>query len=274
MTMNAPTKAEGERLAEWMTEAFGVTCDGAHAGRDKETGTAKSVQKWNGGECWEVMSNWPMILSRQIPMMAPSYQLHLDCYWKFVRLVALWMIDGLPQSQWGALGDAIDQAADKWLEAFLLVGHPADVTPTMHSVIAHYGDHVREHGSLMPYCCEGMEHKHKPIKRTGREHTNMRDWDSEYVSPFSSSIMQCARRLLATQYIVTHVPGASKRMKRDTFNSNADKLTAGRQTGESVTATEVRTTYAGRPVKVKRDRLLETVAELQKEFLLTLEEQL
>jgi len=105
------------------------------------------------------------------------------------------------------LGAAINMASQEWLRAFIRVASPKGVTPTMHTVVAHYGDLVAELGPMLSHCTEAMEHKHKPIKHDGREHTNVRDFNSEYASPFTTSIMQCARRLMSMHWVETHVPG-------------------------------------------------------------------
>eukprot|EP00873_Tetraselmis_striata_P008523 jgi/Tetstr1/428787/TSEL_018774.t1 len=109
---------------------------------------------------------------------------------------------------------------------------------------------VAKLGPMLGHCTEGMEHKRKPIKRDGREHTNFRDFNAEYASPFAPSIMRCARRLMSIHWVETHVPRgqSNKRSKRNTFASTAERLNG-----------------ASKPVKAKRDALLDEVAQLQNE---------
>eukprot|EP00873_Tetraselmis_striata_P016562 jgi/Tetstr1/436826/TSEL_025604.t1 len=101
-----------------------------------------------------------------------------------------------------------------------------------------------------------------------REHTNFRDFYSEYVSPFTTSITHCARRLLSMHGVEMHVPGgkSNKRSKRNTFTTTAEQLNRG-WPDDQIIAYEVRTTYAGKPVKAKRDAMLDEVTRLHNEWL-------
>mmetsp|Transcript_16501 Transcript_16501/g.41889 ORF Transcript_16501/g.41889 Transcript_16501/m.41889 type:complete len:110 (-) Transcript_16501:1177-1506(-) len=64
----------------------------------------------------------------------------MDCHSKFIRVIAMWMIDGIAKEHWPMLGAAINMASQEWLRAFIRVASPKGVTPTMHTVVAHYGD--------------------------------------------------------------------------------------------------------------------------------------
>eukprot|EP00873_Tetraselmis_striata_P040278 jgi/Tetstr1/460542/TSEL_005800.t1 len=93
--------------------------------------------------------------------------------------------------------------------------------------------------------------------------------NSEKASPFTTSIMRCARRLMSRHWVETHhVPGgeSNKRNKRNTFPTTAKRLN-GAGSDDQITAYEVRTAYAGKHVKAKRDALLDEVARLQNEWL-------
>eukprot|EP00873_Tetraselmis_striata_P012713 jgi/Tetstr1/432977/TSEL_022314.t1 len=249
---------------------MGVNADIMHPNKEAERGPTKKVQKWNGAECWDVMGRIPHMLFMGVPMAHPKCELYLDCHGKFTRVIALWMIDGIAKGHWPMLRAATNMASQEWLRTFNRVASPQDVTPTMHTVVAHYGDPVADVGPMLGHCTEGMEHKHKPIKRDGREDANIRDFNSEYASRFTTSIYHAVRppRLMSMHLVETHVPGgqSNKHSKWNTFTATAEWLN-GAGPDDQITAYEVRTTYAGKPVMAKRDALLVEVARLHNEWL-------
>eukprot|EP00873_Tetraselmis_striata_P016561 jgi/Tetstr1/436825/TSEL_025603.t1 len=113
-----------------------------HQTRDAEHRPTKKVQKWNGAECWDAMGRLPQMMSMVVPMAHPKFELYLDCHDKSIRAIALWMIDGIDKEHWPMLGAGINMASQEWLRAFNRVASPKDVTPTMHTMVAHYGDLV------------------------------------------------------------------------------------------------------------------------------------
>eukprot|EP00873_Tetraselmis_striata_P037932 jgi/Tetstr1/458196/TSEL_044686.t1 len=202
----------------------------------------------------------------------PSKKEYLACYRKFFHVIAIWMIDSIEQSQWAAaLGEALEKASQEWLRAFMLVPSSKDVTPTMHTVVDRYGDLVQRLCPIIVHCRKGMEHKHKPAKRERREPTNYRDYNSEYCSPFSTVIIHCSIRLLAKHWVHVTIHGADSntRRKHDAWATCVDRLNTDviSEGGNLVTETKVRNTYAGKPVKARRDSLLDEVARMQNEWL-------
>lgn len=97
-----------------------------------------------------------------------------------------------------------------WLRAFVPVVSSKDVTPTndSHGRRSLYGDLIRRLGPTIVHYTEGMEHKHKPIKRD--EGGGGTKYNSEYCNPYSIAIMQCSRRLLAKQWVHVNIHGGEQ----------------------------------------------------------------
>eukprot|EP00873_Tetraselmis_striata_P028621 jgi/Tetstr1/448885/TSEL_036111.t1 len=162
-------------------------------------------------------------------MAHPKFELYLDRHGKFIRVIAMWTIDGIAKEHWPRFGAAISRAGQEWLRVFNRVAsRPQDVTPTMHNAVAHYGNLVAELGLMLGHYIEGMEHKHKPIKRDGTEGAHqLPRLQLRVRQPLHTSIMKCARRLLSRHCgVETRVPGgqSNKRNKPNTFLATAKRL--------------------------------------------------
>eukprot|EP00951_Prasinocladus_malaysianus_P008127 scaffold58743_cov30-Prasinocladus_malaysianus.AAC.1 len=140
VTRALKTEADAKLWVEHMQERLGVTCKPYYAKTNMHGELCKAVQKLNGEECWTVLANIGAVLSWTHGIMSRPYSRHLDMYDKFITLLSLIMIEDVATELWPAFAHAIEVAADLWHAAFLLAGGVVGVFPTMHTMVAHYGD--------------------------------------------------------------------------------------------------------------------------------------
>ena len=213
VTMNTPSKQKGQEIAAWMAAQLHVECEVTHSQRNATT-TKKQGQSWNGQECWAVLGSIEDVLALVFDRDSRAYQTHLDMWDAFISLMAVWYVVDVHNTDHAALADVVDARAAAWLRAFLRVGSAEDITPTMHTIVCHYGDMIRRHGPLLPFSSEGLEAKHQPLKRGGKWRTNRRAAGAKGTAACSTDIMQVTKRDAFTTHIKEIVPSGKGTKKR------------------------------------------------------------
>ena len=231
ISMNIYTQASAEELATWMTEDLKVSTVAVwnQASRDA---TIKTLQKWTGRDCWRVMNNIADILEKVFPDRIDdegqriAFDKCTNLYNRFIRLLAIWLLDIGESECWGDIAGMIRVRAKEWRNAFVRVaGSNVDCTPTMHSIIYHYAQMYGKHGPLVWYCMQGLEAKHQPIKRAKRRHCNKKGFLTVGNAPrnaagkilvhsTSTDIMQVARRCSAADIVSTKITAGHSTRKR------------------------------------------------------------
>lgn len=145
----------------------------------------------------------------------------------FIECYAVWLVDDISATHWEALGAFMDEKAAKFHRAFLRGCNATDATPTLHDIVCHYGDVMRKHGPLLPFSSEGVEAKHQPLKRIGKNRTNRKGFNAKGVNAHATDIMQTMRRDLVTSEVMASFPagkGARKASNKNLDNDLSRKI--------------------------------------------------
>ena len=97
----------------------------------------------------------------------------------------------------------------------------------MHEIVVHFGDFIRLVGPLVPYSSEGVEARHQPIKRTGRNHTNNRGFTASKTGKDNTDIMQTVRRDCLREAVRENHPagkGSKKKSNKDGMDSLSRRI--------------------------------------------------
>ena len=240
VSMDLTSQQEATTLSEWMEAEIKVSTEPSWNQASRDT-TKKIAQKWNGKECWDVLTNMNRILEYVYPAdrraaNPATHQRYVDVsllFNNFVELMAAWMLEVPDEDLWPDVADMIQLKAKKWRNQFVRVaGSTVDCTPTMHSIVYHYSQQYRRHGPLVLFCMQGLEAKHRPVKAAKKNHANKKsfltvgraprrdpDSDKRYVHATSTDIMQVTRRVTARDAINSSFPAGKATRKRTRENN-------------------------------------------------------
>ena len=205
VSMSLHTQQAAVELGGWMADNLGVEADPVF-NQGARSSTKKNLQSWNGEECWKVLRGIQQIINQLHPVGSAGNIKLMSVWAAWTDLYAALLIDGVPAARWEELATVVDAKAAAWHRAFLTVAGPQDVTPTMHEIVCHFGDMIRQHGPLGPYSSENVEARHVPIKKMGKHRTNRKGAGAARTSAANTDIMQVMRRTYACEWVQQVVP--------------------------------------------------------------------
>lgn len=224
VSMNLSSEDSAKKLCSYIQEEIKVEATPVFNQGNREA-TVKTLQSWNGAECWKILRSIDSILNRLYPEGSGQY-LQLKAVWDAWKdLYAVLLIEDVQQDKWNALADVVDNKADLWHRKFLTVTGTQDVTPIMHEIVCHFGDFIRRHGPLGPYSSEGLEARHQPIKRLAKHRTRRAGFGSKGVKASNTDIVQVMRRTCASEYLQGRLP-KGKGAKKGSSHSLDDSLSS------------------------------------------------
>ena len=224
ISMNTPNEEKAAEIVAWLERELHVTADAVYNQGNRDS-TKKILQSWNGEDCWEVLKRIKDIVSL---LHAPGTAEHdkiMGVWEAWTDLYAVLLIKDVPEEKWPELADIVDAKACTWHLKFVRLGAPSDVTPFMHEVVVHFGDFIRLVGPLGPYSSEGVEARHQPIKRTGRNHTNNRGFTAAKTGGNATDIVQTMRRDCLHSHVSNVFPNV-RNAKKQTNSDDEDTLSS------------------------------------------------